>query len=105
MDIFRWWVDLWNPLAKPKADLSDEALKKYTAGEIDLAAYLAAIDKANELEMGIKQAEIDYRKAVNEKWSLDPVSIFGPAANTTKTMLYIAAAAAGVVIAWKVIRG
>jgi hypothetical protein len=44
--IATWWVDLWNPIVPPKADLLEEARKKWEAGEISLAEYVELQGKA-----------------------------------------------------------
>lgn len=88
MDAFQWWEELWNPIAKPTADLGAEALRKYQAGEIDFTAYQAAVQKNNQLNAGIADAKADYAiYAANNP--IDVGSVLQPVTDFTKNLAVV----------------
>ncbi len=73
MDLFQSWVNFWNPIATPTADLGAEARRMYDAGEIDYATYQEAMKANADALGGIIAAKQDYANYAASH-SLDPIS-------------------------------
>lgn len=87
MDVFQRWVDLWNPIVEPKASLTEEAARKYQAGEISQEEYFRLIDVDAQLEAGKVQAQQDYETAVREKYGFNVV--LGDITKTSKNLVAV----------------
>ena len=102
MDIFQWWENLIDPIAKPTADLGAEALRKYQAGEIDFATYREAVQTNDRLNAGIADAQADYAIYAAEH-ALDPGSVLAPVADFTENLAVVLMIAGALYVAvnWK----